>query len=180
MVFPALEEFSEKIKEFCLLSLQVVKTEVFSWENTLPPEVPDSMRRAGTMVAGQWVPGFMCYGIAVGKDEYVRQKLKEKVDEVVGVVEAVKGVLGPHKDRQALWTVLQCSLAQKLDWHLTLNYPSDIAAAGIPSRQGFLGDARVCWRLPHPHGRRGSRGGMCAGGSWNFPPTYWAAPTRTG
>ena len=28
-----------------------------------------------------------------------------------------------------LWSILKCSLAQKLDWHLSLCYPSDISAA---------------------------------------------------
>ena len=34
-----------------------------------------------------------------------------------------------EEDGQALWTILHCSLAQKLDYHLTLSYPSDIVAA---------------------------------------------------
>ena len=129
VVFPALELFMRQIKENCLLNLQTTKTEVFSWEETLPQEVPADMRRAGAMLDGCWEPGFLCYGISVGSDTYVRHKLEEKVEEVIGVVEAVKGVLGPQKDIQAMWSILQCSLAQKLDWQLTLNYPSDVAAA---------------------------------------------------
>ena len=44
VVFPALELFMRQIKENCLLNLQTTKTEVFSWEQTLPPEVPADMR----------------------------------------------------------------------------------------------------------------------------------------
>ena len=78
---------------------------------------------------GQWEPGFMCYGIAVGSDKYVGLKLEHKVEEVIVEIKSVKQVLGPQKDLQAIWAVLQCSLAQKLDWQLSLNYPSDVRKA---------------------------------------------------
>ena len=129
VLFPALQIFSRQIEEKCLLRFQLTKTEVFSWEVALPPEVPHGMRRAGTMVEGQWEPGYLCYGIAVGSDLYVQHQLQEKVEEVIGVVDKVRELLGPHKDYQAIWAILQCSLAQKLDWQLSLNYPSDVEAA---------------------------------------------------
>ena len=84
ILFPALERFSVQIEEECLLRLQVDKTEVFSWEHALPAAVPQEMKRAGREVDGEWKSGFMCYGIAVGTDEYVRHMLEKKVDEVVG------------------------------------------------------------------------------------------------
>ena len=87
------------------------------------------MRRAGTKVAGNWQPGCMCYGIAVGTDAYVQHHLEAKVDEVSREVSRVREVLGPEKDSQAMWALLQCSLAHKLDWQLSLNYPLDIEAA---------------------------------------------------
>ena len=40
----------------------------------------------------------------------------------------MKEVLG-EEDGQAIWCILKCSLAQKLDWHLSLCYPSDIRDA---------------------------------------------------
>ena len=52
----------------------------------------------------------------------------EKVQEVKGEVERVKEVLGVE-DGQAVWSILKCSLSQKLDWHLSLCYPSDISDA---------------------------------------------------
>ena len=39
-------------------------------------------------------------------------------------------VLG-EEDSQATWSILKCSLAQKLDWHLSLCYPSDIMEAAL-------------------------------------------------
>ena len=47
----------------------------------------------------------------------------------VAPVNSVRRVLGPHKYLQAIWTVLQCSLSQKLDWQLNLNYPLDVEEA---------------------------------------------------
>ena len=48
VVFPALQKFSEQILENCLLRLQV-----FSWEEALPEQVPQGMRRAGDYVDGE-------------------------------------------------------------------------------------------------------------------------------
>ena len=50
VVLPALERFSKENSEKFLLRLQVGKTEVFPWEDTLPSEVPEKMRGAGTVV----------------------------------------------------------------------------------------------------------------------------------
>ena len=82
----------------------------------------------------------MCYGIAVGSDRFVQDKLEDKVEEITKVVNKVVEVLGPEKDFQAIWAILQCFLAQKLDWQLSLNYPSDIA---VPAAR--LDD--VFWQL---------------------------------
>ena len=59
----------------------------------------------------------------------MQHHLEAKVDEVSREVSRVREVLGPEKDSQAMWAILQCSLAHKLDWQLSLNYPSDIEAA---------------------------------------------------
>ena len=86
------------------------------------------MKLAGCEVDGVFRPGFLCYGIPVGDDKYIRFMLEEKVKEVKNEVDLVKDLLGPE-DGQAVWTILHCSLAQKLDYHLSLCYPSDIAGA---------------------------------------------------
>ena len=129
LLFPALDAFSQQISQHCSLRLQLSKTEVFSWEETLPAEVPQGMRRAGCKVGDTWQPGFICYGIAIGTDSFVRHQLSAKVDEITEEVNKVREVLGPNKDSQAIWTILHCSLAQKFDWQLSLNYPSDTAEA---------------------------------------------------
>ena len=107
--------------------LQKSKTEVFSWDGSLPAGTPDGLVRAGQEVAGQWEPGMICYGVPVGTDNYVEQKLEEKISEVVSEVETVCEVL--EEEHQALWTVLRSSISQKLDYWLTLVYPSQVFAA---------------------------------------------------
>ena len=73
---------------------------------------------------GQFQPGFICYGIPVGSDAYVRHTLWDKAREVERDVNKVVDTL--TKDNQALWVALHRSLAHKMDYHLALCYPSDI------------------------------------------------------
>ena len=84
ILFPALERFASKVREKCLLHLQVTKTEVFTWSGDLPPEAPQDMARAGVQVGEVWHPGFLCYGIPVGTRQYCQIMLMEKVQEVRG------------------------------------------------------------------------------------------------
>ena len=119
--------FSREVEEKCGLILQRSKTEVFSWDGTLPAGIPAGLVRAGQVVDGQWEPGMICYGIPVGTDGYVLSKLNEKVSEVAAEVETVTEVLQDH--HQALWTVLRSSISQKLDYWLSLVYPSQMSAA---------------------------------------------------
>jgi hypothetical protein len=83
------------------------------------------MKRAGVQIGDDWHPGYLCYGISVGTREYCQHMLREKVHKVKVEVDRVKHVLG-EEDSQAMWCILKCSLAQKLDWHLSLSYPTDI------------------------------------------------------
>ena len=122
-----LEVFSRAVEGNCGLVLQRTKTEVFSWEGRLPAGTPPDLVRAGNGVAGQWEAGMTCYGVPVGSDNYVQQMLEEKVFEVAREVETVCSVL--QEESQALWTVLRSSISQKLDYWLTLVYPSQVRAA---------------------------------------------------
>ena len=69
----------------------------------------------------------ICYGIPVGTDCYVQHMLDTKVAEVAKEVDAVSLVL--QEERQAMWTVLRSSISQKLDYWLTLVYPSQVRKA---------------------------------------------------
>ena len=97
------------------------------------------MKRAGVQVGDQWLSGFVCYGIPVGTSEYVKHQLWEKVQDVKSEVDRVKEVLG-EEDSQVIWSIIKCSLAQKLDWHLSLCYPSDISEAAFELD-------RILWNL---------------------------------
>jgi hypothetical protein len=116
-----------KLKIRCGLSLQHQKTEAFCWGD-LPPETPDDLRRAGVMLDGVFAPGFVVYGAGVGCDEYVQHYLDMKVTEIGEVVLRSSEVL-TEADLQAKWTLLSASVSQKFSYHLSLQYPSDIAAA---------------------------------------------------
>merc|ERR1711954_15730 len=62
-----------------------------------------------------------------GSDSYVQTKLGEKVTELAKEIHTISQVL--QEDRQALWTVLRSSICQKLDYWLTLVYPSQVRKA---------------------------------------------------
>ena len=94
----------------------------------LPPSTPDGFPRAGVTVDGQFLPGFLCYGIPVGSPVYVCHQLSLKVQEVAREVSLIVKVM--KGEGQAIWTIARSSTAMKLDYHLTLCYPSDMNTAG--------------------------------------------------
>ena len=75
-------------------------------------------------VDGVFEPGFDCYGISLGTNAFVRQTLQQKAAEVKRDMEVVADIFS--EDSQALWVALHRSLAHKMDYHLSLCYPSDI------------------------------------------------------
>ena len=154
IVFPALDTFATKVREKCLLHLQVTKTEVFTWSGILPPEAPQNMSRGGAQVGDTWFPGFLCYGIPVGTKEYCKHMLMKKVHEVREEVDKVKKVLGEN-DSQAMWIILKCSLAQKFDWHLSLCYPTDIREAAMEMDSVLWDMLQHCTRLHIPRAEEG-------------------------
>ena len=76
-----------------------------------------------------WVfqPGFICYGIPVGSKSYVKHHLSLKVKEVAREVGEVLTTL--EGEGQAIWTVARSTTLMKLDYHISLCYPSDMAEA---------------------------------------------------
>ena len=120
---PALGSFQQAVSERCGLQLQVTKTEVYSQDELQEADL-QGMKRAGVELDGVFYPGFVCYGIPIGHRVYVREELENKAAEVVEQMEEVATILS--EDNQALWVVVHRSLAHKMDYHLSLSYPSDI------------------------------------------------------
>ena len=127
VVFPALERFCQDIKDKCLLQLERSKTEVFTWDGILPAATPEGFKKAGITVGDQFLPGFLCYGIPVGSPGYVRHQLSLKVQDIGREVEMSLKVL--ENEGHAVWTIARSSTATKLDYHLSLVYPTDMEAA---------------------------------------------------
>ena len=59
------------------------------------------------------------------------------------------------EDSQAIWSILKCSLAQKLDWHLSLSYPSDIHVPAMEMDTILWDLLQHCTRLHIPKGDEG-------------------------
>ncbi len=89
---------------------------------SLPVGTPEGLVRAGTIVDGSWEPGIICYGVPIGTDPYVTHMLSCKLEEIEQQEEQIHKVL--EDEKQALWSVLRSSLSHKLDYWLTLCYPS--------------------------------------------------------
>ena len=126
-VFSSLEKFSTEVEYHCGLQLQRSKTEVFCNDGSLPENTPAGLIKAGANIEGRWEPGMLCYGVPVGSDKYVLYMLNAKVTEVEEQVAQIQNVL--ENEKQALWAVLRSSISQKLDYWLTLCYPSHVEQA---------------------------------------------------
>ena len=151
-VFPALERFARRIEARCALRLQRTKTEVFCWEE-LPACTPAGLRRAGLEVEGAFEPGMECYGIGIGSDAYVSAFLTCKVDEIKASVEKTCTLL--EDDLQAKWTFLTGSIAHKLSYHLSLQYPSDIRPHAARLDSILWGMMEAATGLHIPRGEEG-------------------------
>ena len=148
ILFPAIARFAGEIKDRHLLELQVAKTEVFSWDGTLPPEAPERVKIAGVTVEDVFHPGMVVYGIPVGSDRYVQHMLDNVVSDIASEVKQVQEVLAGES--QAVWSVMYSSLVHKLDWHLTLCYPSDIKAMAARLDTIFWSVLETLTRVPIP------------------------------
>ena len=122
-----MEEFSHELRANFGLSLQRRKAEVYDQsENSVPR---NGLVSAGVDINDQWEHGMICYGVPIGTNLYVHHMLNFKVTEVEKDVESIIGNL--EEKRQALWSVLRSSISQKLDYWLTLVYPSLVQEASI-------------------------------------------------
>ena len=126
-VFQALNDFSREVHRSCGLVLQVTKSEVYSPSSVMPSEAPDGFVKAGAMVDEEFQPGFLCYGVPIGTDKYVTAMLDLKMKELEDEVEKMYNVL--ESSRQSMWAMLRSSISQRLDYWLTLVYPSQTKKA---------------------------------------------------
>ena len=124
ILFPALERFAAAAEHRCALKLQRSKTAVYHQSGLRPPHTPPDLPLAGVMVDNVWHPGFTCYGVEIGSSGYIRHMLGERLSRLKEEVDNLMALL--KDNNQAAWVVLSSSLAQTLDYSLTLQYPSDI------------------------------------------------------
>ena len=127
VLFPAMLQFWEEVTVSCNLQLEPSKTQVFTWTGELPHNTPPGYPSAGTVVDGDFLPEFLCYGIPVGSPGYVRHHLSVKVQEVGREVKEIVRVL--EGEGQSIWTIARASTAMKLDYHVSLCYPTDMEVA---------------------------------------------------
>lgn len=125
LVFEVLEKFISDMSTKCGLTLQRSKTEVYS--PNFVPEIPSEFNHAGLMINEVWNAGMICYGIPIGSDSYVKHMLSKKVDEISNQAECISTIL--EEEKQSLWTILRSSLAQKLEFWLSLCYPTQVRDA---------------------------------------------------
>ena len=96
---------------------------------------------------GVFQPDFICYGIPVGSKSYVKHHLSLKVQEVTREVGEVLTTLGRPSGR---WP--GSSPLMKLDYHISLCYPSDMAEAARPTAVEHGGEGH---KPLHPPGGGG-------------------------
>ena len=126
-VFETLNSFATEVEQFCGLKLQISKSEIFSWPGYYPENAPMGFIKSGVEVEGEWHSGFICYGVPIGQDTYVEHVLDSKVDELYHESQKQWKVL--ESSRQSMWAILRSSFVSKLDYWLTLVYPSQIKKA---------------------------------------------------
>ena len=76
---------------------------------------------AGEEGDGNFEHGFLLYGVPVGSDTYCSHKLMEIARRIQEDGQKTAALLS--SDRQALWSALRCSIAQRFDYWLQLSYP---------------------------------------------------------
>ena len=148
VVLAAVASFKEEVFERCCLRLQLDKSSLFSWYGQRPVGTPADIQMAGGMVEGRFLPGFLCYGSPVGCDEYVELKLTEIAVKILE--DAQKSVEVLHLDRQALWTSLRASIAQRFDYWCQLALPSSSkpVAALLDEKLWLVLDAALGFKVP--------------------------------
>ena len=144
----AFNTFRQDIEQFCGLTLQANKCELFTRNGDKPEGCVSEVSLGGVMVDGSWEPGFVCVGVPVGTDEYVREMMRKKMTDLREEAARASRVLG--EERQSLWTVLRSSTLHKLDYWLGTIYPSLItdAAQDMDSLLGQMLETVTGYEVP--------------------------------
>ena len=152
LVFAAILRFETDIKEQCGLDLQRTKREVFNWSGQMPDDCVPGFTLAGTIVNGNFEPGFICVGAPIGSDIYVKAKMAVKVAELREEVRLTVSLL--KSEKQALWTCLRTSFSHKLEYWLAMVHPSQMTDAAMEVNQLFWNIVEEeCWsHLPREEG----------------------------
>ena len=122
VVIPAVVRFAQAIWERCHLQLQWGKSHIFSWSGTLPEGSPAGVELAGKVVDGVFEVGFDCYGVPMGTDKYVSSELMVIADVIVRDAKKTRELLASNK--QALWSTLRLSTAQRFQYHCQHVHPT--------------------------------------------------------
>ena len=148
VVLAAMASFKVEVLERCCLRLQLDKSSLFSWDGDLPEGTPADIQLAGEMVEGRFLRGFLCYGCPVGEEEYVGFKLRKIADRIMEDAQKTVEVL--QLDRQALWSSLRASVAQRFDYWCQLALPSAVkpVAALLDKQLWLVLDAALGFKVP--------------------------------
>ena len=122
VVIPAVLRFAQSIWERCHLQLQWSKSHIFSWNGTLPESAPAGVELAGKIVDGVFEVGIDCYGVPVGTNKYVSSELMVTATDIVRDAKKTRELLSPNK--QALWSTLRLSTAQRFQYHCQHVHPT--------------------------------------------------------
>ena len=148
VVLEAVLRFQEDLRQRCSLTQQWSKTEWFAWSNQLPPHAPPELKCAGVLVDDEFQPGFMCYGIPLGAERYVKHQLQSKAEEIAD--DAVRTMEVLSGDRQALWSVLRLSILTRFEYFCQLSPPSlcEPAAEWLDDRLWNVLEAAIGFKVP--------------------------------
>ena len=122
-VVEAVKHFAGEVEDRCGLEVQWSKTELFSLSGELPDNAPEGMTVAGREIAGSFVGGFMCWGVPIGEDLFVRTVLEEKVSQILEEGRRSLQILGAEH-RHAAWVALKQSIWPRFEYWAQNCYPS--------------------------------------------------------
>ena len=101
----AFNTFQKDIQEHCGLTLQLGKCELYSLKGEKPTGCSQEVSLGGASVDGKWEPGFICVGVPIGLDPYVKEMMRRKLVDLEEEVVRASRVLG--EERHSLWTILR-------------------------------------------------------------------------